>query len=158
VTSPPAGSRPTLTSLLQSGDEIALPIQINGSGPAEFYRGTITALEDDEPNRRIHMTVYVPSLDTTATNPVKPGELVHRLTAADDSRHPVYVAARDLWKWEGLSIRDPDGGGWVQLIGAERGPHPNDGHEILALVVEGEQRQRWPVFVEMTGGLFSEWN
>jgi hypothetical protein len=151
------GTRPTLTSLLQSGDEIALQLQTSPSRPAEFHRVTVTAMEDDEPNRRILMTVHVPSVGSTVTNPVKPGDLVHRLTATDESREPVYVAAPELWKWEGLRITDPNGNGRVQLIRAQRGPHPEDGREILALVVEDEQGQRRPIYVEMTGGLFCDW-
>src|SRR6185312_13914770 len=71
----PFASRPTLVSLLRSGDEIALPIQRNGVGPVEYHRATITALEDDEENRHVRMTLYMPSLDSAATNGVKPGDL-----------------------------------------------------------------------------------
>ncbi|WAC92219.1 hypothetical protein [Mycobacterium sp. Aquia_213] len=144
-------------SLFQSGDEIALPIQRNGVGPVEYHLATITALEDDEPNRRIRMTFNIPAFDRIGTQDVRPGDLMHRMTATDDSRDPVYVAARDLWKWEGLMISDPDGNGRVRILRTERGPHPSDSHEILALVVEDEQHQRRPIFVEMTGGLFCEW-
>jgi hypothetical protein len=156
--SPLPGTRPTVASLLQSGDKIALEVQTSFTGPTEYYLATITALEDDEPNRRINITPHIPALGQTATNPVKPGEMMRRLTDADDGREPVYVAARDLWKWEGLRINDPDGGdGKVQLMRAQRGPHPQDGHEILALVIEDQFGQRRAVGMEMTGGLFCEW-
>lgn len=156
---PPWQSRPTLVSLLQSGDEIAHLIRTSLSAPPEFYRATVMALEDDEPNRRMRMMLYVPALDTSATNPVKPGELVHRLSPIEEGREPVYVAARDLWKWEGLRINDPAGGdGKVQLVRAQRGPHPQDGREILALVVEDQFGQRRAVGMELTGGLFCEWD
>ena len=154
----PFASRPTLVSLLRSGDEIALPIQRNGVGPVEYHRATITALEDDEENRHVRMTLYMPSLDSAATNGVKPGDLVHRLTDVNDSRYPAYVRATDLWKWEGAMIDDPDGNEKVRIIRAVRGPHPDDGHEILALVVENRQQQRRPIFVELTGGMFCEGN
>ncbi|MGJ6125679.1 hypothetical protein QN239_24210 [Mycolicibacterium sp. Y3] len=151
-------SRPTLVCLLQSGDEIALPLRVNGVGPVEYHRATITAVEDDEPNRIIRINFYVGSLDHSGSQDAKPGNLMHLLTAVDESRDPVYVAGTDLWKWEGVWVDDPDGGGKVQLIRAVRGPHPEDGHEILALVVEDGQSQRKPVLMDLTGGLFCEWD
>lgn len=157
VNSPPLGSRPTLVSLFQSGDVIALPLQRNGIGPVEYHLATITALEDDEPNRRIRMTFHVPSFDRTGTQDVKPGNLMHRMTATDESREPVYVAAPDLWKWEGLWISDPSGDGKLQIIRAEHAPSPDDGHEVLALLLSDGQKQR-AILMELTGGLFCDWD
>ena len=79
-------ARPCLVCLLAEGDDILLPIQRNGVGPVEHHRATVTRLEDDEPNRRIRMTVRIHSLDTTATNEVKPGDLLHRVI--DGKRPP----------------------------------------------------------------------
>jgi hypothetical protein len=149
-------SRPTLINLIAEGDDILLPVQINAVGPVEYHRATVTRLEDDEPNRRIRMTVHVHSLDKTATNDVKPGDLIHRVNNGNDPQTLVYVRATDLWKWEGAVIDDPDGNGKVRIIRAERGPHPNDGHQIVALVVEDAHRNRRPIFMENTGGLFCE--
>jgi hypothetical protein len=158
MTGLPIPSRPTLVCLIADGDGILLPIQRNGVGPVEHHRATVTRLEDDEPNRRIRMTVRIDAFDTTATNDVKPGELVHRVNDGNDPQSAAYVRAADLWKWEGALIDDPDGNGKVRIIRAERGPHPQEDHrEILALVVEAGQQQRRPIFVEMTGGMFCEW-
>jgi hypothetical protein len=157
MTGLPAPARPALVCLLAEGDEIMLPIQRNGVGPVEHHRATVMRLEDDEPNRRIRMTVHFQSLDTTATNDVKPGDLVHRVIDGNDPQSLVYVRATDLWKWEGGMIDDPDGNRKVRIIRAVPGPHPGDGHEILALVVEDGQRQRRPIFVDLTGGMFCEW-
>lgn len=151
-------ARPCLVCLLAEGDDILLPIQRNGVGPVEHHRATVTRLEDDEPNRRIRMTVRIHSLDTTATNEVKPGDLLHRVIDGNDPQSHAYVRATDLWKWEGLIMDDPDGNGKVRLIRAVRGPHPTYEHEILALVVEDGQQQRRPVFLELTGGLFCDWD
>jgi hypothetical protein len=127
----PTLARPALVCLLAEGDDIFLPIHINGVGPVEYHRATVTGLEDDEPNRRIRMTVRFHSLDRKATNEVKPGDLVHRVI---------------------------DGNGKVRIIRAARGPHPEDGRELLALVVEDGQQQRRPIFLEPTGGMFCEWS
>lgn len=154
----PALARPVFVSLLAESDNVLLPIQINGVGPVEYHRANVTRLEDDEPNRRIRMTVRFHSLDRTATNEVKPGDLVHRVVDDNDPQSLVYVRAADLWKWEGAMIDDPAGDGKVRIIRAVRGPHPNDGHEILAMVVEDGQQQRRPVFLELTGGMFCEWS
>jgi hypothetical protein len=155
----PTLARPTLVNLIAEGDDILLPIQRNGVGPVEYQRATVRRLEDDEPNRRILMTVRVHAFDTTATNPVKPGDLIHRVLDGNDPQSAAYVRAADLWKWEGGMIDDPDGNGKVRIIRAERGPHPQEDHrEILGLVVEDGQKQRRPIFVEMTGGMFCEWN
>lgn len=151
-------ARPCLVCLLAENDDILLPIQHNGVGSVEHHRATVTRLEDDEPNRRIRMTVRIHDLGTTVTNDVKPGDLIHRVLDGNDPQSQAYVRAADLWKWEGLIMDDPDGNGKVKLIRAVRGPHPGDGHEILALVVEDGQQQRRPVCLEMTGGLFCEWN
>ena len=37
-----------------------------------------------------------------------------------------------VWKWIGTLVNDPDGNGKVQILEIVRGPHPQDGHEILA--------------------------
>ena len=94
---------------------------------------TVIRLEDDEPHRRIRITVRFHSLDKAATNEVKPGELVHRLADVNDPHDLVYVPAADLWKWIGATIDDPDSDGKIRIIEVVRGPHPQDGHEILAL-------------------------
>jgi hypothetical protein len=142
---------------MRGGDEIAMPIQLNGVGPVEHQRATITALDDDEPNGCIRMAVHLHSLGQDGVQDVKPGDLVHRLTDVEESRYPVFVRAPELWKWAGALIDDPDGGGdKVRIVGCVRGPHPEDGHEILAMVVEDRAGQRRPVFMEMTGGMFCE--
>jgi hypothetical protein len=152
-------ARPCLVCLLAQGDEILAPIQRStASAPVEYHRATVTGLEDDEPNRRIRMTVRLHSLDRTETNEVKPGDLVHRVIDGNDPHSRAYVRAIDLWKWEGVIMDDPDGNGKVRLIRAVRGPHPDDGHEILALVVEDGLQQRRPILLELTGGMFCEWN
>jgi hypothetical protein len=91
-------ARPTLVCLIAEGDDIFLPLLINGIGPAEHHRATVTRLDDDEPNRRIRMTVRFHSLDKTATNEVKPGDLVHRVIDGNDPQTYAYVPATDLWK------------------------------------------------------------
>jgi hypothetical protein len=154
----PTLARQALVCLLAEGDDIFLPIQINGVWPVEYHRATVTGLEDDEPNRRIRMTVRFHSLDRKATNEVKPGDLMHRVIDGNDPHSLVYVRAIDLWKWEGGMIDDPDGNGKVRIIRAARGPHPEDGRELLALVVEDGQQQRRPIFLELTGGMFCEWS
>jgi hypothetical protein len=154
----PTLAREARVCLPAEGDDIFLPIQINGVGPVEYHRATVTGLEDDEPNRRIRMTVRFHSLDRKATNEVKPGDLVHRVIDGNDPHSLVYVRAIDLWKWEGGMIDDPDGNGKVRIIRAARGPHPEDGRELLALVVEDGQQQRRPIFLEPTGGIFCEWS
>lgn len=151
-------ARPTLVCLLAQGDDILLPIQIDGVGPVQHHRATVIRLEDDEPHRRILMTVRFHLFDRTAANEVKPGDLVHRVVDGNDAQELVYVSATDLWKWEGAMIDDPGGKGKVRIIRAVRGPHPGDGHEILAMVVEDGQQQRRPIFLELSGGMFCEWN
>jgi hypothetical protein len=151
-------ARPTLICLIAEGDDIFLPVLINGVGPVEYHGATVTRLEDDEPNRVIRMTAVFQSLDKTATNDVKPGDLVHRVVDGNDPQTIAYVRATDLWKWEGATLNDPDGDGTVRLIRAVRGPHPKDGREIVALVVEDTDKNRRPIFVETTGGMFCEFN
>ncbi|MEH3129121.1 MAG: hypothetical protein PGN27_04060 [Mycolicibacterium neoaurum] len=150
-------SRPTLVCLLQSGDEIAIPVQVNGAGSVEYHRATITEVVDDEPNLRIRITFHISAIDHEGSKDESPGNLVHRLTAVSDGREPVYVAATDLWKWAGMTIDDPIDTGKVKIIAAVRGPHPQEGHEILALVVEEVNGNRKPVFMELNSGLFCEW-
>jgi hypothetical protein len=151
-------ARPTLICLIAEGDDIFLPVLINGVGPVEHHGATVTRLEDDEPNRVIRMTVHFHSLDKTATNDVKPGDLVHRVVDGNDPQTYAFVPATDLWKHEGAVIDDPDGNGKVRIIRAVRGPHPKDGHEIVALVVEDAHKNRRPILMEKTGGLFCEFN
>jgi hypothetical protein len=55
-------------------------------------------------------------------------------------------------------IDDPDGNGKVRIIRAERGPHPDDGHEIVALVAEDRHQNRRPILMEITRGMFCEFN
>lgn len=43
-------------------------------------------------------------------------------------------------------------------IRAERGPHPDDGHEIVALVAEDRHQNRRPILMEITRGMFCEFN
>ena len=104
------------------------------------------------------MTVHFHSLDKTATNGVKPGDLVHRVADGNDPQTIAYVPAPKLWKWEGAMIDNPDGDGRVRIIRAVRGPHLKDGHEIVALVVEDTDKNRRPIFIETTGGMFCEFN
>lgn len=94
----PILARPALVSLFTEGDDIFLPVQVNGLGPAEHHRATVTRLEDDEPNWRIRMTVRFHSPDTTVTNEVKPGDLVHRVVDDNDPQSLIYVPAPQLWK------------------------------------------------------------
>jgi hypothetical protein len=149
-------ARPTLLCLVAQGDDIFLPVQLNGVGPAEYHRATVTRLEDDKPDRRIRMTVRFHSLDKTATNEVKPGDLVHRVVDGNDPQTLAYVPATDLWKWEGAMIDDPDGNGKVGIIRAERGPHPDDGHEIVAPVAEDRHPCAPPPQTETPASLPSE--
>jgi hypothetical protein len=158
TTPDPALAHPVLVCLLAEGDDVLLPVEINGVGPVEYHRATVMGFQDDEPKRLIRMTVRFHSLGRTITNEVKPGDLVHRVIGGNDPRGLVYVRAIDIWKWEGGMIDDPDGNGKVQVIRVVRGPHPQDGREIVALVVEDEQQQRRPIFLELTGGMFHEWN
>lgn len=150
--------RPTLICLTAEGDDVYVPVLLNAVGPVEHHRATVLRLEDDEPNRLIRMTVRIHSFDQTATNEVKPGDLVHRAVDGNDPQTIAYIPATDLWKWEGGTFNDPSGMGAFRLIRAVRGPHPDDGHEIIALVVEDEHHQRRPILLETTGGMLSEFN
>lgn len=47
-------------------------------------------------------------------------------------------------------INDPAGDGKVRIIRAVRGPHPNDGHEVIAIVVEDGLQQRRRVLLKLT--------
>jgi hypothetical protein len=67
------------------------------------------------------------------------------------------VPATEYWKWIGNLVNDPDGDGKVQVLEVVRGPHPQDGHEILALVVWDGQKRR-PVLSELTGSMVFEDN
>jgi hypothetical protein len=83
--------------------------------------------------------------------------LFDRLPHGDDPRDIVIVPATDYWKWIGTLVNYPDGNGKVQNLEVVRGPHPQDGDEILALVVwDGQQRR--PIFSEPTGSMVSEDN
>lgn len=135
-----------------------LPIQRNGVGPVEHHGATVLRLEDDEPNRRIRMTVHIHDLDMTATKPVKPGDLVHRVYDGNDPHSAVYVRAVELWKWEGALIDDPGGNGKVRIIRAEHAPDPKTGKEVLALLVQGNQQPAKAILIDLAGGMFCEWD
>ncbi|BBC67286.1 hypothetical protein MMRN_41820 [Mycobacterium marinum] len=155
----PYPSHPTLVCLVLIGDEVAIPIQPireDGVHPVEYFRGQVTALGDDEPNRQINMQVRFPDLKQTMNHGVKPGDLVHRLNDIDESRFPVYVRGVDLWKFEGLWLNDPERAGQVQLVRVDRGPHPDDGREILGMEIEDSQGQRRRIFTELDSGMVVE--
>lgn len=154
VQSPP--SRPTLVCLIAEGDDILFPIQRNGVGQVEHHRATVTRLEDDEPNRRIRMTVRIHAFDRTVTKDVKPGNLMHRVDDGNDPQSAAYVRAADMWKWEGAFIDDPDGNGKVRFLRAEHAPDPETGDKVVALLVDDGQQQK-AILIALTGGMFCDW-
>jgi hypothetical protein len=82
----------------------------------------------------------------------------YRVADGNDPQTVAFVPAADLWKWEGATLNDPEGDGKVCLIAALRRSHSKDGREIVALVVENEYKQRRPILIETTGGMFFEFN
>ena len=57
----------------------------------EHHKATVTRLEDDQPNRRIRITVRIHALDTTPTNDLKLGDVVHRVIDGNDPQSAAYV-------------------------------------------------------------------
>lgn len=142
--------------LLRVGDDISIPIQSDGMRSIG-YRATVNVLEDDEPNRRIQITAHIHKTDETRTLEVKPSDTFDRIVQDDDTREVVMVSATDYWKWIGTHVNDPHSGQRVQIIEVVKGPHPEDGHEILAMVVWDGQKRR-PLFSELTGHFVFEDN
>jgi hypothetical protein len=95
--------------LLRVGDEISVPIQSDGMRSIGNV-AMITALEDDEPNRRIRVTAHIHKTEETKTFEVKPGDTFDRLAHADDLRQTVMVLASEFWKWIGTHFNDPKTG------------------------------------------------
>ncbi|MFZ3303671.1 MAG: hypothetical protein WA227_08605 [Mycobacterium sp.] len=121
------------------------------------YVATVTALEDDEPNRSIRVTAHIHKTDETKTFEVKPGDTFDRLAHANDLRQTVMVLAPEFWKWIGTHFNDPKTGQRVQIIEVVRAPHPDDGREILAMVVSDGQK-RHPIYWEQSGKMVVEGN
>ncbi|MDI3312944.1 MAG: hypothetical protein QJR12_01250 [Mycobacterium sp.] len=142
--------------MLQTGDKISIPVQSDGIQSVGQY-ATITALEDDEPNRRIRIIAKIDATGETLTIAVKPSHEFDRLTKDDDLREVVIVPATDYWKWIGTHVNDPQTGQRVQIIEVVPGPHPEDNHEILAIVVWDGQKRR-ALFSELTGSMVFEDN
>jgi len=115
---------------------------------------TVIRLEDDEPHRRIRITVRFHSLDKTATNEVKPGELVHRLADVNDPHDLVYVAAAAFGSGSvplsTIPTATARSGSWKLCA------DPIRRTDTKFLPWDGQQRR--PICVEITGGMFCDWN
>ena len=55
----------------------------------EHHKAAVTRLEDDEPNQGIRITVRIHALDTTPTNDLKLGDVVHRVIDGNEASPPV---------------------------------------------------------------------
>lgn len=141
--------RPTTARLLQVGDTIS------ASAPDDTkHVVTITGLADDEPNRRIVITVRNDATGQTSTINAAPGDKFDRHGHDDDSREWVMVDATDYWKWIGTHINHPNTGARVMVMDVRPAQHPKDGREIVAIVVANGPL----VFSERTGHMLFEDN
>lgn len=141
--------RLTTARLLQVGDIISV------SAPGDtMHMVTITALDDDEPNRRILITVRNDETCRTGTVNAAPGDKFDRLAQPEDLRETVIVDAADYWKWMSTHITHPNTGHRVMVRDVQRAQHPKDGREIVAIVPANGPL----VFSERTGHLVFEDN
>jgi hypothetical protein len=122
--------RPTTARLLAVGDKISVltPDDV-------VCRVTITEIHDDEPNRRIRITVREDDTGRMGDIDAAPGDNFDRQAHPDDLREAVIVTATDYWKWIGTHINHPDTGQRVQIVDVRRVRHPQNRREIMALVV-----------------------
>jgi hypothetical protein len=137
----------TAARLLLVGDTIRV------SAPSGVCWATITALDDDEPNRRIRITARTDTTGETVTVDVAPGDKFDRQHDADP-HETVIVEATDFWKWIGTHINHPNTGQRVRITDVRPAQHPKDGREIVTIVVANGPL----IFSERTGHLVFEDN
>ena len=94
-----------------------------------------------------------------ATGPVgdinaAPGDKFNRLAQPDNVRETVIVEATDYWKWIGTHVNHPNTGQRVMVMDVRPAQHPEDGREIVAIVVSNGPL----VFSERTGHFVFEDN
>jgi hypothetical protein len=112
---------------------------------------TITALDDDEPNRRIRITVKVDATGEVFTIDTSPDDQFDRPHDAD-SREAVLVDATDYWKWIGTHVNHPKTGRRVVVMDVRPAQHPKDGRTIVAIVPANGPL----IFSERTGHMLRE--
>ncbi len=142
--------RPTAARLLQVGDIVSVP-----SPDGETHLVTITKLSDDEPNRRILITVSDNAAGRLGDINAAPGDKSNRHPEHDDdSRETVIVEATHYWKWIGTHVNHANTGQRVRVMDVRTVQHPEDQREIVAMVVANGP----PIFSERTGHFVFEDN
>jgi|HubBroStandDraft_3_1064219.scaffolds.fasta_scaffold280114_1 hypothetical protein len=140
---------PTSARLLEVGDIISV------SAPdGAFHWVTITELRDDEPNRRILITLRDNATGRVGDINAAPGDKFNRQARDDDSREWVVVTATDYWRWIGTHVNHPNTGQRVMVIDVRSAQHPDDQRPIVAIVVANGP----PIFSERTGHMLFEDN
>jgi hypothetical protein len=85
---------------------------------------TITALDDDEPNRRILIRVRNDATRQIGDINAAPGDKFDRHGHDNDVRETVMVDATDYWKWIGAHINHPKTGQRVMVVDVRSTQHP----------------------------------
>jgi hypothetical protein len=126
-----SASRSTTARLLVVGDIICVSAQT-----CTMHLVTVSELNDDEPNRRILITVRDNATGRVGDINATPGDKFDRQAQSDDLRESVMVTATDYWKWIGTHINHPNTGQRVMVTDVRSVRHPGEDHrEIVALVV-----------------------
>jgi hypothetical protein len=126
---------------------------ISASAPDDtMHVVTITGLADDEPNRRIVITVHNDATGQIGDINAAPGDKFDR--HGDDPRETVMVDATDYWKWIGTHVNHPNTGARVMVMDVQPAKHPKDGRDIVAIFVANGP----VIFSEVNGHMVFEDN